>query len=220
MLYRLTRIAALFGAASAAAISAPLSAQNVTMDQSRSARLPFVEVSPYAGYMIFGSLFKGPLGTSLSLGNQPIYGAQLGVALTPNVSLVGNVAHAGGNLQVGVPFLGGLPIASSSVWLYGGDLQLSLPLPQRGLMPITPFVQAGAGAFHYNIGNSLIKTNATNFAFDAGAGLDVGLSKNVGLRLMAKDYIGKFDFKDATMLDLQSQTANNWAFSAGLKLAF
>ena len=37
---------------------------------------------------------------------------------------------------------------------------------------------------------------------------------------MAKDYIGKFDMKDATSLDLSGQTANNFAFSAGVRVSF
>ena len=37
---------------------------------------------------------------------------------------------------------------------------------------------------------------------------------------MAKDYIGKFDFKDATFIDFEANTANNLAFSAGLRMSF
>jgi hypothetical protein len=37
---------------------------------------------------------------------------------------------------------------------------------------------------------------------------------------MAKDYVGKFDFHDATQLDVQGQTAHNWALSAGLRFNF
>jgi hypothetical protein len=38
--------------------------------------------------------------------------------------------------------------------------------------------------------------------------------------LIAKDYIGKFNFQDATQLDVQGQTAHNWALSAGLRFNF
>jgi uncharacterized SAM-binding protein YcdF (DUF218 family) len=37
---------------------------------------------------------------------------------------------------------------------------------------------------------------------------------------MAKDYIGKFDAQQATMLDLSTNTTQNFAFSAGLRLSF
>ena len=37
---------------------------------------------------------------------------------------------------------------------------------------------------------------------------------------MAKDYIGKFDFKQATSLNVSGKTANNFAVTAGLKVDF
>jgi hypothetical protein len=72
----------------------------------------------------------------------------------------------------------------------------------------------------YEISQSFLSTNATNFAGNVGRGADVTLGKNIGMRLMAKDYIGKFDFKDATFIDYEGKTANNVAFSAGLRLSF
>ena len=35
---------------------------------------------------------------------------------------------------------------------------------------------------------------------------------------MVKDYIGKFDAREATNLNLDSRTAHNWTVSAGLRL--
>jgi hypothetical protein len=43
----------------------------------------------------------------------------------------------------------------------------------------------------------------------------------VALRLMAKDYIGQFNFQDAIGFSgLTGQTANNFALTAGLKFDF
>ena len=42
-------------------------------------------VSPYAGYMVFGDFIKGPLGTSVSNAPAPIYGAQAGLSIAPNL---------------------------------------------------------------------------------------------------------------------------------------
>jgi hypothetical protein len=53
-----------------------------------------------------------------------------------------------------------------------------------------------------------------------GAGADVGLTRSIGLRLMAKDYVGRFDVREATTLDYEPGIAHNFAFSAGLKIAF
>src|SRR5438067_11338337 len=86
------------------------------------------ELTPYAGYMIFGDFLKGPLGTSVSNAPSAIYGVQLGMKLYPNVSLIGNVVYTNSNVTVGVPFLGGYSIAQSSTLLYDGGLQLDLPM--------------------------------------------------------------------------------------------
>ena len=178
------------------------------------------DVAPYVGYMVFGDYAKGPLGTSLSNAPAPVYGAQVGLRLAPNISLIGNIATTSSDIKAGVPLLGGLSVASSSMLLYDGGLQLDIPVTTMGGASLAPFVQAGAGAIRYDITQSFLNATATNFAANVGVGADVGIGNGVGLRLMAKDYIGKFDFKDATFVDFSGQTAHSFAFSAGLKLSF
>ena len=178
------------------------------------------DFTPYVGYMVFGSLMDGPLGTSIGNAPAPVFGAQLGMHLAPNVSIVGNVAAASSDIKAGIPLIGGLSVAHSNMLLYDGGLQLDVPVMTIAGTTMSPFLQAGAGAMRYEISQSFLSTNATNFAGNVGVGADVALGKNVGMRLMAKDYIGKFDIKDATFIDYQAKTANNVAFSAGLKLSF
>ena len=178
------------------------------------------ELTPYAGYMIFGDFLKGPLGTSISNAPGALYGVQLGMRLAPNVSLIGNLAYSSSDVKAGVPFLGGYSIAHSNTLLYDGGLQLDLPTSTASGLGLKPFAQIGAGAMRYNISQSIVETNATNFAWNVGAGADISLGQSLGLRLMAKDYIGKFNFQDATRLDVQGQTSQNWALSAGLRFNF
>jgi len=178
------------------------------------------ELTPYVGYMIFGDYFKGPLGTSVSNAPGPIYGVQLGMKIYPNVSLIGNLGYTSSDITAGVPFFGGYSIAHSSTLLYDGGLQLDLPLTTASGISLKPFAQVGAGAMHYNIDASILQTSATNFAANVGLGADIGLGQSLGLRLMAKDYIGKFNFQGATRLDVQGETAHNFALSAGLRFDF
>ena len=179
------------------------------------------EVTPYAGYMVFGNFLSGPLGTSLSNKPAPVYGAQLGMKLAPNLSLVGNLAATNSDIQVGVPILGGITVARSSLVLYDGNVQLDIPVTSAYGTSFAPFVQAGVGAFHYSITQSFVSTKATNVAGNVGVGADVAIGGGgMGLRVMAKDYIGKFDFQDATSFNFSGETTHNFAFSAGMRFSF
>ena len=179
---------------------------------------PTFSLTPYAGYMKFGNIASGPLGTSLRNAGAAVYGAEATLGLSNSLALVGNVAYSEPGLEIGAPILGGLTVAKSSVLLY--DAALRLRVPAGGGLPISPFVQAGAGAVRQSFSIDPVSTHATNFAYNVGAGADVGLGSRVGLQLMAKDYIGKFDAQEATSLDVETKTTHNWAVSAGLRLGF
>jgi opacity protein-like surface antigen len=103
--------------------------------------------------------------------------------------------------------------------MYDAGLQLSAPAG-FGQRAITPFVQVGAGGMKYDVDVAGIKRSASNVAFNAGVGVDVPLAQNLGIRLFAKDYIGKFDVKEAAGIDYDAKTSHNIALSAGLKLQF
>ena len=46
----------------------------------------------------------------------------------------------------------------------------------------------------------------------------IELAPRLGLQLMVKDYIGKFDAQEATSINVNTKTTHNWAVSAGLRL--
>ena len=205
-----------------AVIAAPARAQVASTTDISGPRTTgtSLEVTPYAGYMMFGHFIDGPLGTSLASSASPVYGAQLGLTLMPGVVLVGNVAHASGDLKIGIPLLGGINAGTTSALLADGGIQLSIPTP--GAAIYSPFIQAGVGAMKWdvNLGSTGLTAHSTNLTGNLGAGLDLRLGRTVALRLMAKDYIGKFDFKQATSLDVSGKTAQNWALTAGVKVGF
>ena len=194
-------------------------AQRSTRRFPAAQTIPSPSITPYGGYMVFGDIANGPLVTSLSSSASPVYGAQVNLPLGSEVSVVGNLAYSQPNLRVGIPILGGINVGQSNVWMYDAGLQLAAPLitAQRA---ITPFVQAGVGGMHYNVQVEGINRTASNLAFNAGVGADLPLAQNIGLRVMAKDYIGKFDFNEATSLNYSAKNSNNVALSVGLKLDF
>lgn len=196
--------------ASVAVVATSLSAQ-------RTARSPVFRITPYAGYMVFGDQLDGPLGTSLRNANSPLYGAQLGIDLAKHVSVVGNVGYATSDWNVKVPIVGGIRVGDANVLLYDAGLQFSLPL---GVSAVKPIFQVGAGAMRYSSQIGPVKTESTNFALNAGVGLDYQINRSLGVRLLARDYVGKFDFKEATGLGLEGKTAHNVALSVGVGIGF
>ena len=71
-----------------------------------------------------------------------------------------------------------------------------------GGLPISPFVQGGAGAVRQSFDIGPASTHSTNFAYNVGAGADVSIAPRLGLQLMVKDYIGKFDAREATGINV------------------
>ena len=105
----------------AAATIGAASAEAQSRDATRASGFAF-DVTPYVGYMIFGSYIDGPFGTSLTNAPAPVIGAQLGMHLTPNISVIGNLATSSSDIQAGIPFLGGLSIADSRMVFYDAGL--------------------------------------------------------------------------------------------------
>lgn len=200
-----------------AIIAMPAFAQRARTNQLSEGSL---SISPYAGYMTFGQIIDGPLSTSLKSSAAPVYGLQLNLPLGSTLSIVGNLAYTEPNLSIGIPIIGDMSFGKSDVWIYDGGLQLSAPGYGTGDRGIFPFVQGGVGAMKYDVQVSGTSRNATNTAWNAGVGVDIPVMQNFGLRLLAKDYIGKFDFNQATSLDVDAKTSHNIALTAGLRLGF
>lgn len=175
-------------------------------------------LTPYAGYLVTGDWYDGPIGTSLGTTNAPMAGVHGSIPLTRGVALVGNVAYASGDLRIGLPVLGGINVGTAKTWLYDAGLELGgLAGKTRG---VAPYVTAGVGGMTSNIKNTLFDTRASNLAYTAGVGVDVGVTDALALRVQAKDYIGRFDSEEAVGFRVDGNLTHNWALTAGVKLAF
>ncbi len=192
-----------------------LAAAALATPSGSEAQAPSFQITPYAGYFNSGAIVNGPLGTALRNHGAPIYGAEAALGLTRGLFLVGNVAYSKPDLELGAPVLGGVSVGETSVLLYDAALRLNLPL---ALPLISPFIQGGAGYMRQTIDVGAVSTRSTNLAYNVGGGVDIQVAPRVGLQLMAKDYIGKFDAKEATALEVDTRTTHNWVFSAGVRL--
>jgi hypothetical protein len=197
----------LAGSLAALAFAAPLEAQGAGGTS--------FQITPYAGFFKPGAIVNGPVGTALRNSGAAVYGGELAVGLTRGVSLVGNLAYSRPRLEIGAPIVGGIGVGESSVLLYDAALRLGLPLAASS---ISPFVQGGVGEMRQTIDVGPVSTRSTGFAYNIGAGVDMEFAPGVGLQLMAKDYIGKFDAQEATAIDVDTKTTHNWSVIAGVRL--
>lgn len=175
-------------------------------------------LTPFAGYLVTGDWYDGPVGTNIAATNAPMIGAQGAIPLTKGLALVGSLAYASGDLRVGLPLIGGVNVGSAKTWLYDAGLELGgLAGRSRG---IAPFVTGGIGGMTNDIKASVFETRASNVAYTAGVGVDVGVSESFALRIQAKDWIGRFNSEDAVGFRAEGNLAHNWALTAGVKLRF
>ena len=201
---------AMAGITAGLCLAAPLEAQRATAGS--------IQITPYAGYMKFGNIANGPLGTSLRNAGSAVYGGEVSLGLSRSLALVGNLAYSQPDLQIGAPILGGISVGQSSVLLY--DAALRLRVPTGGVLPISPFVQAGAGAIRQSFSMGPVEHPRDQLRVQPRRGRRHRDRPAARFQLMAKDYIGKFDAREATGIDLTTKTTHNWAVSAGLRLGF
>ena len=207
---------------SAVIVAATLVASHAAYAQRRALPAPATafDVTPYAGYLLSGSFISGPLGTGVGPAPAPMVGAQLGMHVAPNLSVIANIATASSDVRAGIPILGGISVAQSRAVLYDAGLQLDLPLAAGGGASLAPFVQAGVGGLRYDLSQSFGSSTSHTLAGNVGIGADVAVGSGVGVRLMAKDYVSQYDFQGLTSLVVRPGTTQSYAFSAGVRFSF
>lgn len=209
-----------------AILAAPALAQ--TPESTVTGRQSTFSITPYAGYMFFGSLADISDNTHLSNDNSWIAGAQAAVRMTSRWSVLGNFAYSKTKTEVKVDE--GPNVTTSGdigYWLADADLQYQLPISwNEG--SISPFVQGGVGMVRYTADFNDINAEDSNtdLQFNAGVGLDIDRGP-VGFQIMLKDYVTSLDwndfgdFSDDVQEDVDtSKIANNLALTAGLRIHF
>lgn len=191
-----------------------LTAGAQTSDPSRR-----VEILPTAGYLSFGSYFTAPEGIRFTNQDGFGYGAELGVVVWRNLSVVGSVLHGTSDWAFrSIPILGTVTVESASLWFFDVGPRVAVPLDATGVMSLV--AQAGAGAIRYAVDNPLFSGRATNLAFSGGVGMLARLGR-VSLLILVKDYIASFrSVDDAAALGVKGREAHTVAMLLGLGLGW
>ncbi|HEY0928501.1 MAG TPA: outer membrane beta-barrel protein [Gemmatimonas sp.] len=208
-------VAAVLTTLAAAPLAMPLAAQQTSPMTGNGGR---ASLTPFAGFMVNGNWYDGPVGTSLKNTNGPVFGAQASFPLASMVSLVGSLGYSSGDLRIGAPIIGGVNVGSANTWMYDAGVELGgLGARTEGL---APFATVGIGGMTNNIEASILNVRATNVAYTLGVGMDIGFTPGMALRLQAKDWIGRFNSEDAIGFRVNGNTAHSFALTAGLKFTF
>jgi hypothetical protein len=213
----------LVAAVSAAVLGSPASAQRrrpSTHESAITISRGSAAIAPFAGYLITPAYFDGPLGTSLGTSGAPMYGASLSVPLAPSASIVGTAAYSNGTLRVGLPFIGGYDFGTANTWVFDASVELRADNMKASGVRIVPFAQLGGGALRREVGISGLKTHATDFTVSGGVGVNIPLSANSGIQLLAKDYYGKADFGSVGSLDVSSDDIHTIGLTGGIRIGF
>lgn len=174
-------------------------------------------VTPYAGYLVSQSFFEGPLNTALSIQSSPVYGAQFSMPLAPTASLVGTIGYGSGDLEAGIPIIGGVSIGQTNTLLLDASVELRLENASSRMVPV---FQLGGGAIRREVSILGVNADATDFQVSGAVGVDMPLASNIGLRLMAKDHYGKADFGNVGQLEARTNDFHTVALTGGLRITF
>jgi hypothetical protein len=173
-------------------------------------------VTPFAGYLLSQRFVDGPLGTSLNVASAPMFGVEASLPLAPSASLLGTVGYASGDLEAGLPIVGGISVGETTTTVFDASVELRLDNGGRFI----PVLQLGGGATRREVTVLGISASTTDFEVSGGIGADFPISSSIGLRLMAKDYYGKANFGSIGSLEVSTDDLHAVAFTGGLRIAF
>ena len=210
------RSSTLFASALAALVFADVGEAQTPRSSSISVNRGAFAVAPYAGYLVSQNFFEGPLNTSLGIQSSAVYGAQLSLPLAPGASIVGAIGYGSGDLEAGIPILGGISVGKTSTLLMDASVELRLENKQRFI----PVFQLGGGAIRREVTILGVTADATDFQVSGAVGADFPLAPNIAVRLMAKDHFGKADFGSVGPLEARTEDLHTVSLTGGVRIAF
>ncbi|MGQ0815810.1 MAG: outer membrane beta-barrel protein [Gemmatimonadota bacterium] len=174
-------------------------------------------IAPFGGYLLSQRFMDGPLGTSLDVVSSSVYGVQASLPLAPSASIIGSIGHGSGDLEAGLPIIGGISVGTTSTTLFDASVELRF---ERKAARFIPLVQLGGGAIRREVTVAGMSASTTDFQVSGALGADFPLASNIALRVLAKDHYGKADFGSIGSLDARTDDLHAVALTGGLRIAF
>lgn len=174
-------------------------------------------VTPYAGYLVSQSFLEGPLNSTLGIQSAPMYGAQVSLPLAPAASIVGTIGYGAGDLEAGVPIVGGVSVGKTNTLLLDASVELRLENSQSRVVPV---FQLGGGVLRREVTILGVNADATDFQVSGALGFDMPVASNIAVRIMAKDHYGKADFGSVGPLEVKTRDLHTVALTGGVRIAF
>jgi hypothetical protein len=125
------------------------------------------------------------------------------------------VGYAGGDLEIGLPILGGIDVGQTNALVFDAAVEL-----RAAGARFAPLLQLGGGAIRREVSIAGLTASSTDFQVSGGIGADLPITDNLALRLMAKDHWGKADFGGIGDLRASTKELHNIALTAGLNFRF
>ncbi|MCI0435081.1 MAG: hypothetical protein L0271_15785 [Gemmatimonadetes bacterium] len=174
-----------------------------------------VRVAPLAGAMVFGDMVRGPLGSSLTMASGALFGAQVSAPIAGPLAVYGSGSWASSDIEIGVPFIGGLDVGDADVLFADAGLEL-----RANTGHARPFLQLGAGLAHYSVRHPMLDIDSDNLILVGGAGVDIPVLPALGLRILVRDHVGAPDLREALLIPVEARTSHNLSLSLGLAFGF
>jgi hypothetical protein len=199
-----------------------------------------VIVTPYAGLYVpsteVGAVSASAAGTSVNMKLKHNTGAALGANVSywfnERFAIEGGAAYVGSDLKgsaiISEPgsFTSGSETEDAHIWLGSAKLMVQLLPPESQFnlrFGVGPAVISRGGSA-YNTEDGLSLTGLTNYGGAMSLCSRLSLTRTIGLRLRAEDYMyqSKIGFKDAfdpsDNFEFKKKLQNDFVFSAGLQV--
>jgi hypothetical protein len=130
---------------------------------------------------------------------------------------VGTIGYGAGDLEAGIPIVGGISVGKTNTLLLDASVELRLENAQSRVVPV---FQLGGGVLRREVTILGVTADATDFQVSGAIGFDMPVASNIALRVMAKDHYGKADFGSVGPLEVKSNDLHAVALTGGVRIAF